>query len=278
MNWQRLAIIMTVVGKIFGLIALTLGAGSAAAQQSDEELAKELANPIASLISVPFDFNYNGGYGTEDGQQLLMNIQPVIPITLNEDWTVISRTILPVIWQDDIVGRSGEQFGLGDTLQSLFFSPSKPLDIGFGNLTWGVGPAIAIPTGTDDLLGSGKLGLGPTGVALVQSGPWTYGALTNHIWSVAGEGGRDDVNATFVQPFLVYTTPTAWSFILQTESSYDWMTEQWSVPINAFVSKLTTIGSQKVQFQVGGRYWAESPRGGPEDFGASVKITFLFPK
>jgi hypothetical protein len=278
MNWQRLAIIMTVVGKIFGLIALTLGAGSAAAQQSDEELAKELANPIASLISVPFDFNYNGGYGTEDGQQLLMNIQPVIPITLNEDWSVISRTILPVIWQDDIVGRSGEQFGLGDTLQSLFFSPSKPLDIGFGNLTWGVGPAIAIPTGTDDLLGSGKLGLGPTGVALVQSGPWTYGALTNHIWSVAGEGGRDDVNATFVQPFLVYTTPTAWSFILQTESSYDWMTEQWSVPINAFVSKLTTIGSQKVQFQVGGRYWAESPRGGPEDFGASVKITFLFPK
>jgi hypothetical protein len=278
MNWQRLAVIMTVVGKIFGLIALTLGAGSAAAQQSDEELAKELANPIASLISVPFDFNYNGGYGTEDGQQLLMNIQPVIPITLNEDWTVISRTILPVIWQDDIVGRSGEQFGLGDTLQSLFFSPSKPLDIGFGNLTWGVGPAIAIPTGTDDLLGSGKLGLGPTGVALVQSGPWTYGALTNHIWSVAGEGGRDDVNATFVQPFLVYTTPTAWSFILQTESSYDWMTEQWSVPINAFVSKLTTIGSQKVQFQVGGRYWAESPRGGPEDFGASVKITFLFPK
>jgi hypothetical protein len=278
MNRQRLAIIMTVVGKIFGLIALTLGAGSAAAQQSDEDLAKELANPIASLISVPFDFNYNGGYGTEDGQQLLMNIQPVIPITLNEDWSVISRTILPVIWQDDIVGRSGEQFGLGDTLQSLFFSPSKPLDIGFGNLTWGVGPAIAIPTGTDDLLGSGKLGLGPTGVALVQSGPWTYGALTNHIWSVAGEGGRDDVNATFVQPFLVYTTPTAWSFILQTESSYDWMTEQWSVPINTFVSKLTTIGSQKVQFQVGGRYWAESPRGGPEDFGASVKITFLFPK
>ncbi len=273
---------MTVIGKIYGLIALALGvalgAGSAAAQQSDEELAKKLANPIASLISVPFELNYNEGYGTEDGEQLLMNIQPVVPITLNEDWNMISRTILPVIWQDDIVGRSGEQFGLGDTLQSLFFSPSRPLDIGFGNLTWGAGPAIAIPTGTDDLLGSGKLGLGPTGVALVQSGPWTYGALTNHIWSVAGEGGRDEVSATFVQPFLVYTTPTAWSFILQTETSYDWKTEQWSVPINAFVSKLTTIGSQKVQFQVGGRYWAESPRGGPDDFGASVKVTFLFPR
>ncbi len=273
---------MKVIRSICGWITLGLGvalaAGSAAEQQSDEELAKELANPISSLISVPFDFNYNGNYGAEDGDQLLMNIQPVIPITLNEEWNVISRTILPVIWQNDMVGRSGEQVGLGDTLQSLFFSPSASLDTGFGNLTWGVGPAIAIPTATDKLLGSEKLGLGPTGVALVQSGPWTYGALANHIWSVAGKDDRDKVSATFIQPFLVYTTPTAWTFVLQTESSYDWKTEQWSVPINAFISKLTTIGSQKVQFQVGGRYWAESPEGGPSDFGASMKITFLFPR
>jgi len=278
MNWHRIVIITRDVGIICGLVALVLGVESAAAQQSDEELAKKLANPIASLITVPFEFNYNQGFGSEDGEQLLLNIQPVIPITLNEDWNMISRTILPVIWQDDIVGRSGEQFGLGDTLQSLFFSPSMPLDTDIGNLTWGVGPAIAIPTGTDDLLGSGKLGLGPTGVALIQSGPWTYGALANHVWSVAGENDRDDVSATFIQPFLAYTTPTAWTFIVQTESTYDWETEQWSVPINASISKVTTIGSQKVQFQGGGRYWAESPHGGPDDFGASVKITFLFPK
>jgi hypothetical protein len=278
MNWQRFLIITTIVGMIYGSTALVIFVGSAAAQESNEELAKKVSNPIAALISVPFEFNYNSGYGTEDGEQLLLNIQPVIPITLNEDWNVISRTIVSVIWQDDIAGQSGEQVGLGDTLQSLFFSPSQPIKTGIGNMTWGAGPAIAIPTGTDDLLGSGKFGLGPTGVVIIQEGPWTYGALANHIWSVAGEGSRDEVSATFMQPFIAYTTPSAWTFIIQTESTYDWKAEQWSVPINSSISKVVAIGSQKVQFQVGSRYWAESPSGGAEDIGATLKVTFLFPK
>ena len=245
----------------------------AEAQESAEELAKKLANPVASLISVPFQFNWDGGYGPQDGQKAFVNIQPVVPIDLSEDWNLISRTILPVAWQDDVVPNS-EQFGLGDVVQSLFLSPKSTAS----GLIWGVGPVALIPTATDDALGSGKFGLGPTGVVLRQSGPWTVGALANHIWSVAGEGGRGEVNASFVQPFATYTFPTATSVFVNTEATYDWTSEQWSVPINVGVNQLTSIGDQKVQVGVGARYWAESPRGGPEGFGVRLNMTLLFPR
>jgi len=246
------------------------------AKAQDTDLAKKLANPISSLISVPFQLNYDSNIGPEDdGDRLVFNIQPVIPLSLNDEWNMITRVILPITSQDDIFPGAGDQFGLGDTTLSVFFSPVKPA---FGKWIWGVGPVAVLPTATDDLLGAEKWGLGPTAVALTQSGPWTVGALANHVWSVAGDGSRPDINNTFLQPFVAYTTPTAWTYTLNTESSYNWEAEEWSVPINAQVSKLTRLGTQPVSIGVGARYWANSTPTGPEGWGVRAILTFLFPK
>lgn len=249
--------------------------GAAQAQDDSHELAKQLSNPVASLISVPFQFNYDSGFGPNDGEKAYVNIQPVIPISITDDWNMISRTILPVIWQNDVAGDSGEQSGLGDITQSLFFSPKNS---GPSGIIWGVGPAFLVPTGTDDLLGTGKWGAGPTGVVLKQFGGWTVGALANHIWSFAGEEDRADVSSTFLQPFVSYTTADAWTFGVNTESTYNWEAEEWSVPINFTVAKLVKFDKQPVSFTAGVRYWAESPDSGPDGFGFRGVITLLFPK
>ena len=243
-----------------------------AAQEAD--LAKQLSNPVASLISVPFQLNYDENIGPDDaGSRILLNIQPVVPISLNASTNLISRTIVPLAWNDDIGGSNDS--GIGDILQSFFFSPKEPTN---GGLIWGVGPVFLLPTASDPSLGSEKWGAGITGVALKQSGPWTFGALGNHIWSFAGADDRADINATFLQPFVSYTTPKATTFALNTESTYDWETEQWSVPINATVSQLVSIGNQPVSLTAGVRYWADTPENGPEGLGFRFGATLLFPK
>ena len=253
-----------------GLMSL---AGTASAQE-DADLAKKLSNPVANLISVPFQFNYNEGYGDGSGHQSYLNIQPVIPISISPNWNVISRTIVPVVSQDDIQPGSGSQFGLGATTQSFFFSPKEPTSAG---LIWGVGPAFLIPTATDGVAPN-QWGAGITGVALKQSGAWTVGALANHIWSLTGNSRYGDVSATFVQPFVSYTTPKATSITLNTESTYNWETSEWSVPINLQLAQIVKISGQPVQFGVGARYWAQSPDGGPDGWGARALVTLLFPK
>ena len=250
------------------------GAGVDDAKAKAAALAKATLNPIASLISVPLQNNFDWGGGpNDDGFQYRLTVQPVIPISLSEDWNVISRTILPFVYQENIVGTSS-QSGLADTTQSLFFSPTKPAR---GGWIWGVGPVLQIPTATDDLLGEEKWGAGPTGVVLKQHGPWTYGLLFNHIWSFAGESGRDDVNRTFLQPFMSYTTKTFTSFVANSESSYDWKREQWLVPINVGVQQLLKVGKQPIALQIAGRYYAEGPSGAPE-WGLRFQVSFLFPK
>jgi hypothetical protein len=243
--------------------------------QSAEELAKKLSNPVASLISVPLQFNHDENIGAADGRRSFVNVQPVIPISISQDWNLISRTIVPLIDQKDIAGPSGSQSGVGDIVQSLFFSPKAPTASG---LIWGAGPVLLLPTATDELLGSEKWGLGPTAVVLTQRGPWTYGALANHIWSVGGKSDRADISATFVQPFLSYTTKSATSFGLNTESTYDWKSNRWTVPINATVGQVLKLGNQLIQVGGGVRYWAQSPASGPEGWGYRIQLTFLFPK
>jgi len=256
------------------LAALAFAGGARAqAQQDADELAKKLANPVAALISVPLQLNYDTGYAN-DGERWALNVQPVIPVDIGEDWNLISRTILPVISQDHVVGNE-RQSGLGDIVQSVFFSPKAPTAAGW---TWGVGPVFLLPTATKDELGSGKWGLGPTAVALKQTKEgWTYGALVNHIWSAAGKDERADVSATFVQPFLARGIGQGRTLSANTESTYDWERKQWTVPVNFMYAKVTNFGGQLVSLQGGVRVYADRPDGGP-DWGLRFAVTFLYPR
>jgi hypothetical protein len=186
------------------LSVLALAAPARAQDDQAAELARKLANPVASLISVPLQYNYDTYGGANHGASASrFVVQPVIPFSLNQDWNLITRTIIPFVDQQDFPVAALNESGLGDTTASFFFSPKSPTA---GGWIWGAGPILLLPTATRDVLGTEKCGIGPTGVVLKQSGPWTMGLLAGHIWSVAGDGNRADVSSTTLQPFFSYTT------------------------------------------------------------------------
>jgi hypothetical protein len=271
---------LMVVVCMFTLAVAWVPAGFAqtdgAAGASNADLAQELSNPLADLITVPVQMTWDRNVGVRDeGRRLQTNIQPVIPIDWSDDWNLITRTIIPITSQKKIAPGAGSQFGLGDINMSLFFSPKTPTA---GGLTWGVGPVFLMPTATDSLLGAKKWGVGPAAVVLTTRGPWTMGMLANHIWSVAGDSDRPDISSTFLQPFAAYTTPEAWTVSFQSESTYNRKSSKWSIPVNLAVAKLVYWGQLPVSLSAGVGYWLESPNSGPEGFRYRLQANFVLPK
>lgn len=247
---------------------------SAKAQSSAEELAKKLANPVASLISVPFQNNLDVGIGPLEGYRNTLNFQPVIPVTLTPKMNLIARAILPIMAQKNITGEGQSQSGLGDIVASAFLAPSESKN----GLTWGAGPVLLIPTATNDFLGGKKFGVGPTALVLKQIKGWTIGALANQIWSIAGDKDRQDISTMFVQPFLNYNWKSGAGIGGNLEITQNWKADNTTIFLNPTVSGVTKLGTQTISLAVGPRIPLTTPNGSKPDFGVRAVVVFVFPK
>ena len=240
------------------------------AQQSADELAQEAANPIADLVSVPFQLNNDFGLGEYDRTRNVLNIQPVIPLASGR---IVTRTIIPFLWLPDITAETGSfSSGLGDILFTAFYVPSS------GSLIWGLGPVVEFPTGGSDR-GTQKWSLGPSFVALSQTGPWTLGILTNNVWSVAGESDRSDVNRGLLQYFIVRQLGGGWYVNSAPIITVNWNADsdqRWIVPFGAGGGKLVFLGKLPLNMQSQVYYNAVKPDVGP-DWQLRVQLQVLLP-
>lgn len=252
--------------------SLTLASTSRAQAKSESaaEIAKKLANPISSMISMPMQSNTDVGIGANNGSKFQLNVQPVIPFALGSKLNLITRWIVPVVSQFDITGPGTSQAGLGDATITAFLGPSQ------SKLVWGVGPAFLVPIATEDALGTGRLGIGPSIVALKQSNGWTYGALANYLVSVAGDDTRPDVESTFINPFLAYNWSTGAGATLVAEYTRDHVSGADVFVIMPQVSAVTKFGKQTAQFALAPRIHL-APEGHAK-YGLRATLALVFPK
>ena len=258
------------------LVALLMVAPLWAADDATE-LAKKTQNPVADLISIPLQNNFNFGVGPNNVTQYVGNLQPVIPIKLTEEWNLITRTILPIINQPSPAPGVSSNFGLGDLNPTFFLSPGKP-----GALIWGVGPTFTLPTATDTALGSGKWSMGPAAVVLTMQGPWVLGVLANQQWSVAGDSDRRRVSQMLIQPFVNYNLPDGWYLTTSPIITANWMADsgdQWTVPLGGGFGKLWRVGKVglPVNTQLAAYYNLEKPQGAA-DWQLRFQVQLLLPK
>jgi hypothetical protein len=250
------------------------GGGGSSDAESTEALAKAAQNPVAKLISVPFQNNFNFGIGPNEVTQWVLNVQPVIPITLSEDWNLITRTIMPIINQPSPAPGIASAAGLGDINPTFFFSPAK--DTG---LIWGVGPTFTLPTATDPMLGNGQWCAGPAAVALTIHGHWVVGALANQQWSFAG-WGSEDVNQLLIQPFVNYNLPKGWYLTMSPIITANWNADsgdKWTVPLGGGLGKIVKIGREPLNLMLAAYYNVEHPDNGA-DWQLRFQVQLLFPK
>jgi hypothetical protein len=256
----------------FILIVAMASASYAQTDAEAAELAKQAQNPVASLISIPFQFNFNLGMGEYNRSQTALNIQPVVPVSITSNINLINRFILPVVNQPDLTGESGGTFGLGNLNYTAFFTPAKP-----GAIIWGVGPALSIPTSTAPELGGKDFGIGPSIVVLTMPGPWALGFVANQIWSYK-EGSN--LNSFFIQYFITYNLSKGWFLSSAPSISANWKAadgEKWTVPFGLSFGKVTHLGRQPIKVSLGGYYNAIKPTHGP-DWTIQFQLILLFPK
>jgi hypothetical protein len=252
----------------------TVSQAPAAAETNDSaDLAQKLTNPLATLISVPFqnwlDFNLGP---RKDGFRYTMEAQPVYPMQISRDWNLLSRTTIPVVYQQNVYGRT-TQTGLSDATESIFLSP-----VHSESIIWGAGPIFLIPTGTNNLLSTRKFAIGPTAVVLKHKGHTNVGLLASHVWSVAGSDSHPYVSETYAQPFVAYTTTKAWTFAATSYDTYNWTAGRWTAIVNPIrLAKLVKLGEQKLSAGGALRCTVTSPQYQPKGCGLEFTVTLVYP-